>query len=90
MSKAEEEIARFVKKLDNMPTSLEHRNAQCLFEITVQLIRLNEKIEENQTQLLDIVRHHLSEIAGQLTRLNEKIEETQLLDSARQRKPKSK
>ena len=61
MSKAEEEIARFVKKLDNMPTSLEHRNAQCLFEITVQLIRLNEKIEE-----------------------------TQLLDSARQRKPKSK
>jgi hypothetical protein len=51
MSKADDEIALLVTKFDNM--SLEYRNAQCLFEITVQLIRLNEKIEETR-MLLDI------------------------------------
>jgi hypothetical protein len=92
MSKADDEIKLLANKLENISMSLEHRNAQCLFEITVQLIRLNERIEEHQTQLLDTARHHLSEITVQLTRLNEKIEETQtqLLDTTRQRKPKSR
>jgi hypothetical protein len=58
MIKADDEIALLVKKLDNMP--LEHRNALCLFEITVQLIRLNEKIEKSQTSLLDIARDRKS------------------------------
>jgi hypothetical protein len=60
MSKADHEIALLVKKFDSMP--FEYRNAQYLFEITVQLIRLNEKIE-NTRVLLDIALRRESKIA---------------------------